>query len=120
MASLRTAAAPVAARSSAFRSGVLTLSAIGIAVALGAAVLGAAVLGAGPAAAQATCDWYANTALQQQKLNVDRKCGFKGESWSFDRRQHMAWCQDVGPDQWKKQAQFRDQELVKCAAGTRR
>ena len=36
------------------------------------------------AQAQATCDWYANTALQQQKVNVDRKCGLKGESWSFD------------------------------------
>lgn len=70
--------------------------------------------------AQATCDWYANTALQQQKVNTDRKCGFKGESWSFDRNAHMQWCQGVSPDQWKRQAQFRDQELAKCAAGSRR
>ena len=70
--------------------------------------------------AQANCDWYANTALQQQKLNVDRKCGFKGESWSFDRTAHVAWCQGVSPDQWKRQAQFRDQELAKCQAGSRR
>lgn len=69
---------------------------------------------------QATCDWYANTALQQQKSNVDRKCGFKGESWSFDRGSHMAWCQSVGPDQWRRQAQFRDQELARCTAGGRR
>ncbi len=72
------------------------------------------------ASAQATCDWYANTALQQQKVNVDRKCGFKGESWSFDRTSHMHWCQSVGPDQWKRQAQLREQELNKCAAETRR
>lgn len=68
----------------------------------------------------ATCDWYANTALQQQKVNVDRKCGQKGESWSFDRAAHIVWCQSVSPEQWKKQAQFRDQELTKCQASIRR
>ncbi len=72
------------------------------------------------ASAQATCDWYANTALQQQKVNVDRKCGFKGESWSFDRTSHMNWCQSVGPDLWKRQAQLREQELNKCASESRR
>ena len=88
------------------------------------AAFSALALGLGAAAtiasAQATCDWYANTALQQQKLNVDRKCGFKGLSWSFDRTAHMQWCQSVSPDQWKRQAQLRDQELAKCAADSRR
>lgn len=79
-----------------------------------------ATLLTGPVQAQATCDWYANTALQQQKQNIDRKCGFKGESWSFDRAAHLQWCQSVAPDQWRRQAQFRDQELAKCAAGNRR
>ena len=73
-----------------------------------------------PSYAQANCDWYANTALQQQKINVDRKCGLKGESWSFDRSSHIAWCLGVSPDQLKRQAQFRDQELVKCQAGAPR
>lgn len=72
------------------------------------------------AIAQVNCDWYANTALQQQKVNAERKCGFKGESWSFDRSAHIAWCQSVGPDQWRRQAQFREQELQKCSAGSRR
>ncbi len=80
----------------------------------------AMIAGTGAAHAQATCDWYANTALQQQKQNIDRKCGFKGVSWSFDRSAHMQWCQSVAPDQWKRQAQFRDQELAKCADGVRR
>jgi hypothetical protein len=79
--------------------------------------LGAAV---SVASAQATCDWYANTALQQQKVNADRKCGFKGESWSFDRMSHMQWCQSVSPDQWKRQAQLREQELNKCVSESRR
>lgn len=88
--------------------------AVTVALAFGTTVLGH------EASAQATCDWYANTALQQQKTNVDRKCGLKGESWSFDRAAHIAWCQSVSPDQWKRQAQFRDQELAKCTQGTRR
>ena len=85
-----------------------------------AALAIAATMAGQSAHAQATCDWYANTALQQQKVNADRKCGFKGESWSFDRTSHMAWCQGIGPEQWKRQAQYRDQELAKCVAGTRR
>ena len=85
-----------------------------------ATAFGLAVVATAASAQNAvTCDWYANTALQQQKTNVDRKCGFKGESWSFDRGSHMTWCQAVGPDQWKRQAQFRDPELAKCSAGTR-
>lgn len=88
---------------------------------IAAAALGVvAVCAATGARSQAiTCDWYANTALQQQKTNVDRKCGFKGEAWSFDRAAHMEWCRSVGPTEWKRQAQYRDQELAKCAAGKR-
>ena len=67
--------------------------------------------------AQATCDWYAKTALDQQKVNVDRKCGFKGQAWSSDRASHMNWCRDVAPDRWKTQAQQREQQLEKCLAG---
>lgn len=90
------------------------------AVATSLTIAAAVSIWASAAVAQATCDWYANTALQQQKVNVDRKCGFKGESWSFDRSAHIAWCQSVSPDQWRRQAQFRDHELQKCASGARR
>ena len=69
------------------------------------------------AQAQATCDWYAKTALEQQKINVDRKCGFRGEAWSSDRTSHMTWCREVSPERWKQQAQQREQQLEKCLAG---
>lgn len=78
---------------------------------------GLAGLSTGVAHAQATCDWYAKTALEQQKLNLDRKCGLRGLSWSSDRQAHMTWCATVSPDEWKKQAQLRDQALAKCLAG---
>ncbi len=108
------------ARTSNRRStGLTTGLATGLSTGLLSALLGLAATTTAYAQA-ATCDWYANTALQQQKVNVDRKCGQKGESWSFDRAAHMVWCQSVSPDQWKKQAQFRDQELAKCQASNRR
>ncbi len=83
-----------------------------------AAAAALALIGAtsilGVSAAQANCKWYANTALQQQKLNVDNKCGYTGPTWSSDRRGHLRWCAAVSPNQWKQQAQFRDKELDKC------
>lgn len=86
-----------------------------IAAAATGGLIGFAVL-TNSALAQATCDWYARTALQQQKLNMDRKCGFSGPSWSLDRNAHMAWCASVSPAEWRSQAQLREQELNKCAS----
>lgn len=68
-----------------------------------------------PALAQANCEWYARTALRQQQQNEEKKCGLKGEAWHADLKAHLAWCASVGPDQWKSQAQARDQQLAQCA-----
>ncbi len=84
------------------------------AIGLTGAVLG--TIGLAPTvSAQSNCDWYAKTALRQQQENEQRKCGFKGTEWSTDLRSHMDWCRSVAPDQWKKQAQARDQQLAACA-----
>jgi hypothetical protein len=78
----------------------------------------AAVLAAGalaPAAEAQDCSWYARKALEQQKVNADRKCGFRGPEWNRDLNAHMIWCKDVAPQVWRKQAQLRDQQLAKCS-----
>ncbi|MCL4766057.1 MAG: hypothetical protein KJZ80_07490 [Hyphomicrobiaceae bacterium] len=80
----------------------------------GAAAVALAWLAPG-ASAQANCDWYAKTALKQQQENEQRKCGFKGPAWSPDLGAHLNWCRGVAPDEWKKQAQQRDQQLAACA-----
>ncbi len=67
------------------------------------------------ASAQASCDWYAKTAMKQQQENEQRKCGLKGSEWSTDLRAHLGWCRSVAPDEWRKQAQLRDQQLAACA-----
>jgi hypothetical protein len=81
------------------------------------AVLGvAALIPAALAQAQGNCEWYANLALQQQKVNLDRGCGFAGPAWSSNRSAHMSWCATVAPEVWKNQAKQRDQQLAKCTS----
>lgn len=82
--------------------------------ALSLTALIAAVAMAPAVQAQATCEWYAKTALRQQQENENRKCGFKGPEWSSDFRAHASWCASVSPDQWRAQAQKRDQALAGC------
>lgn len=65
--------------------------------------------------AQGICDWYAKTALRQQQDNQRMRCGFTGDSWSADLRAHLNWCAGVAPEQWKSEAQKRDQMLTQCA-----
>lgn len=86
-----------------------------ITVAAGAVLLGLGAL-APAAQAQANCDWYARTALKQQQDNERLKCGFKGDAWTPDLQAHRAWCAAVSPEEWKRQAQKRDQDLSACAA----
>ena len=71
-------------------------------------------VGVTPAAAQANCDWYAKTALLQQQQNEQKKCGFNGPAWSSDLKAHMTWCAAQAPDQWKSEAQKREQQLASC------
>jgi len=70
-----------------------------------------------PAAAQATCDWYVKTSLEQQQRNLNLKCGFEGAEWSTDKATHQEWCANVGPDVSRKTAQEREKALITCAGG---
>lgn len=75
----------------------------------------AALMGLSAAAttamAQANCVMYGKLAIQQQKENVQRKCGFTGPAWSENLRAHISWCGTVGPGQWKTELQRRDSML---------
>jgi hypothetical protein len=77
------------------------------------------IVAPGPAGAQAvaqtTCEWYARTAVKQQQENEQKKCGFKGPAWTSDLKAHQAWCASVSPEEWRRSAQKRDQDLAACA-----
>ena len=81
---------------------------------VGTGVMLASVTLTGAAHAQTNCDWYAKTALSQQKQNVDRKCGYSGDGWSSNFAVHRGWCNSVSPDRWRKAALEREQALQKC------
>ena len=67
------------------------------------------------AAAQAGCEWYAQTALKQQQENERLKCGFTGAAWTSELKSHLTWCGGVAPDKMKSEAQAREQQLQACA-----
>lgn len=80
-----------------------------------AVVAGSAFPVLAQSAAPTTCEWYARTAVKQQQENEQRKCGFKGPAWTSDLRAHQTWCAGVSPEEWRRSAQKRDQELAACA-----
>lgn len=73
--------------------------------------LGAATSGV---SAQSNCEWYAKTAVRQQQINEEKRCGFKGEAWHKDLTAHLRWCAGVAPDFWKSEAQKRNRQLADC------
>ncbi len=80
-----------------------------------AAALGAMTLLPVSANAQASCAWYASTALKQEQENQRLKCGFTGPEWSLDLKGHTLWCKSVPPETWKASAQKRKQMLTDCS-----
>ncbi len=64
--------------------------------------------------AQANCEWYGQTAVRQQQINEEKKCGLQGEAWHKDLNAHIRWCATVAPDAWKLQAQERNRQLEAC------
>lgn len=78
------------------------------------AVLATLAVAATGAAAQSNCEWYAKTAVRQQQINEEKRCGFIGDAWHKDLAAHMKWCAGVAPDFWKSEAQKRNQQLDAC------
>jgi len=80
-------------------------------VILGIGALTATVSGL---SAQGNCAWYALQSAKQQQANLQKKCGFKGDEWSKNVREHRAWCNSVGPDVWQSMLEKRQKALDGC------
>ena len=61
------------------------------------------------------CASYAQTAIDQQRKNLDLGCGFAGPVWSNDYRAHYQWCREVDSALTEAGTLFREEELQKCA-----
>lgn len=88
---------------------IRTFTALAVAAAMAAIVLA-------PSASQAgsVCSWYLKKALQQQQLNVQKKCAMKGDQWDTNPAIHLKWCAGAGPDKSKTMVAERDRALAAC------
>jgi hypothetical protein len=62
------------------------------------------------------CDAYADSAVAQQRDNVQNRCAFDGLRWQGDRHAHKSYCQLVGPDVARIETNERDRMLNGCFA----
>jgi hypothetical protein len=62
---------------------------------------------AGEQAKKDACGQYAAMAVDQQKENAGRSCGFTGGRWAGDWQAHFNWCMGVGPQTASKETAIR-------------
>lgn len=80
-----------------------------------AAAIAIALLAGGTAArADEDCDLYALTSAKQMQQNESKNCGLKGDGWSTDQAVHVAYCQSVAPEEWRKALEERKAQLKTC------
>ena len=85
-----------------------------------AVVGGAALVAASSPALSAPplfCDAYAMKAVQQQKVNLAKGCGFAGQRWMKKYGMHYAWCLGATPGAANGETWARAQMLQQCAGG---
>ena len=57
------------------------------------------------------CDQYANTAISQNRENMERACGFTGPAWNDNYSDHYNWCVRVPKEQADAGTQMRSDDL---------
>lgn len=60
------------------------------------------------------CAIYANQAVNQQKENLSKSCGFTGPAWKADALYHYNWCARVDKDSADQGADLRRRALATC------
>ncbi len=74
--------------------------------------------GGGNAANENRCRQYATNAVQQNKVNLNRKCGFAGRLWTANFTHHYNWCLFAGVADTQQGFRDRDNALKRCPATT--
>lgn len=63
---------------------------------------------------RASCDTYAKIAGVQADANKKFNCGFRGDEWDNNERQHMRWCMRAKRAYLLDEIRYRAGELQKC------
>ena len=62
------------------------------------------------------CEAYASLAVDQNRHNLDMRCGFSGDAWQSNIRNHFDWCNGGTPVSWmKNEALKRNDSLASCS-----
>jgi len=69
---------------------------------------------AGGGGNRAFCNRYANTAVSQHRQNIQRRCGFRGNRWSYNRNGHFNWCMRVSRASANGETNGRTSQLRNC------
>jgi hypothetical protein len=67
---------------------------------------------------QGYCERYAQTAVEQNRQNLERRCGFSGIRWQSNFRRHFEWCMAgsnarIAP----RETEARERQLAQCGRG---
>jgi len=63
----------------------------------------------------AACRAYADNAVQLNRINQRRNCGYRGTRWSYDRIAHFRWCISVPPAARQRETRARVDQLRACS-----
>lgn len=64
---------------------------------------------------QQRCKQYANTAVNQHQININKKCGFTGRAWSNNYTGHYNWCLSASENAAHQETQARKISIDNCA-----
>ncbi len=77
------------------------------------ATLGLLTFGATEARAM-NCDRYAANAVQHQRTNLARRCGFRGQRWHTNFGGHKTWCVFTNGRVRQREHRHRVSKLASC------
>lgn len=60
------------------------------------------------------CRAYAETAVSQQRDNLERQCGFTGGAWSLNGNGHYQWCLGASAAESERETLLRQKGLRSC------
>lgn len=61
------------------------------------------------------CDQYAKAAVSQNEENIRKKCGYRGDNWQSNYKNHFGWCLGADKNTIEAQRRGRNEALLKCS-----
>lgn len=75
----------------------------------------------GPGGGQAAfCRDYAQQAVEANRINQRRNCGYRGARWQSNGRNHFQWCMNVNRAAANRETRARQVQLQNCRGGNGR